>query len=241
MRFLLLPTRFPCPETMEQGDIRVWMNWVHEETEVVMTQLEEELEARGDPDDPFIGSANGVFQPLQENLLLLLPVQALRRQENTSEHSDSSQKLLRNEQKTKITGMNTKQTGTKTQTQAVPCKFSKHLLESLDPMRSIRNLHIQQRQNRLHNEVLSQNGTMSKPNVSPHPLDNMKYHKVQQGSRVNAKSKEVLEEGKQRVNANLIKDNLTKTDHRRFHTFHQGNKLMFLTQRSLVCHICSYL
>ena len=71
MRFLLLPTRFPCPETMEQGDITVWTNWVREETEVVMNQLEEELEARGDPDDPFNGSANGVFQPLQENFSLL--------------------------------------------------------------------------------------------------------------------------------------------------------------------------
>ena len=61
MRFLLLPTRFPSPDTMDQGDITVWTNWVRKETEVVMNQLEEELVARGDPDDPFNRSANGVF------------------------------------------------------------------------------------------------------------------------------------------------------------------------------------
>ena len=41
MRFLLLPMRFPCPETMGQWDITVWTNWIQEKTEVVMNQLEE--------------------------------------------------------------------------------------------------------------------------------------------------------------------------------------------------------
>ena len=45
MRFLLLPTRFPSPEAMGQGDITVWTNWVRKETEMVMNQLEEGLEA----------------------------------------------------------------------------------------------------------------------------------------------------------------------------------------------------
>ena len=54
-----------------------------------MHQLEEELEAQGDPDDPFNGTANGVFEPLQENLLSLPPpVQMPRRQDNISEHSE---------------------------------------------------------------------------------------------------------------------------------------------------------
>ena len=35
-----------------------------------------------------------------------------------------------------------------TPTQGEPCKFQEHSRESLDPMASIRNLHIQQRQNR---------------------------------------------------------------------------------------------
>ena len=60
MRFLLLPTRFPRPESMGRGDITVWTNWIREEMTAVMNQLDEELEAKGDPDDPFNGSANGV-------------------------------------------------------------------------------------------------------------------------------------------------------------------------------------
>ena len=40
MRFLLLPTQFPSPESMEQGDITVWTNWILEETEEIMNQLD---------------------------------------------------------------------------------------------------------------------------------------------------------------------------------------------------------
>ena len=101
MRFLLLPTRFPTPESMGQGDITVWTNWIREESEVMMNQLEEELAARGDPDDPFNGSANRVYQPLHENLSLLPPVQTPRR-ENGSEYREDSRNLWENEQKMDI-------------------------------------------------------------------------------------------------------------------------------------------
>ena len=77
MRFLLLPTRFTRPESMGEGDISVWTNWIHEENEVVMNQLDEEQIARGDPDDPFNGSANGVFHPLQDNFSLTPPCKHL--------------------------------------------------------------------------------------------------------------------------------------------------------------------
>ena len=86
MRFLLLPTSFPSSESKRQGDITVWSNWIREETEVIMNQLEEELEARGDPDDLVNGSAKGIYQPLQENFSLPPPVQTPRRQKNVSEH-----------------------------------------------------------------------------------------------------------------------------------------------------------
>ena len=75
MSFLLLPTCFPRPESMGQGDIAVWMNWIREETDKIMKQLEEERGSRSDPDDPFNGTANGVFLPLQDPLLLPPPVQ----------------------------------------------------------------------------------------------------------------------------------------------------------------------
>ena len=75
MRFLILPTRFPRPESMGQGDIAVWTNWIREEMEEIMKQLEEERDSRSDPDDPFNGTANGVFLHLQDPLSLPPPVQ----------------------------------------------------------------------------------------------------------------------------------------------------------------------
>ena len=59
MGFLVLPTRFPRPESMSQGHTTVWTNWIPEETDEIMKQLEEERDSRSDPDDPFNGTANG--------------------------------------------------------------------------------------------------------------------------------------------------------------------------------------
>ena len=99
MRFLILPTHFPRPESMGQGDIAVWMNWIREETDQVMKQLEEERDSRSDPDDPFNGTANGVFLPLQDPLSLPPPVQMPKRQENNSEDSEYSQNSQENVRK----------------------------------------------------------------------------------------------------------------------------------------------
>ena len=139
MRFLLLPTRFPRPESMGQGDIIVWTNWIREETETIMNQLEEEHDDRGDPDDPFNGTANGIFQPLQNNLALALasPIQTAKRQENGSKHSKSLRKSMRSGQEMCTAGMNREKNEAKIQTQGVLHELSKHLLESLDYMQSI--------------------------------------------------------------------------------------------------------
>ena len=55
---------------MEQGDIAVWTNWICEETEEIMNQLEEERDSRSDPDDPFNGTANGVFLPFAGSIII---------------------------------------------------------------------------------------------------------------------------------------------------------------------------
>ena len=125
-----------CKYTV-QGDITVWTNWIRGETEAVMNQLEEEKEARGDPDDPFNGTANGVFQPLQDNLALPPLLQMPRRQENGSKHSESSQKSLRNGQEMKTAGVNMEKNETNIQAQGELHELSEHSLESLDHMRSI--------------------------------------------------------------------------------------------------------
>ena len=91
MRFLILPTQFPRPESMGQGDVAVWTNWICEETEEIMKQLEEERDSRSDPGDPFNGTVNGVFLPLQDPLSLPPPVQTPKQHENNSENRESSQ------------------------------------------------------------------------------------------------------------------------------------------------------
>ena len=148
MRFLVLPTHFPRPENMAQGDISVWTNWIHEETDEIMKQLEEERHSRSDPDDPFSGTANGVFQPLQDPLSLPPPVQMPTRQGNNSEGSEHSQNSRKNVRKHNTVSREERRNETVTSAQGEPREFREHSRESLDPMGSIRNLHMQQRQNR---------------------------------------------------------------------------------------------
>ena len=152
----MLPTRFPRPENMAQGDIAVWKNWIREETGEIMKQLEEEREFRSDLDDPFNGTANGVFQPLQDLLSLPPPVQTPKRQGNNSEDSEHLQNLWKNIGKQNTASRVERRDKTVTSAQGEPREFREHSRESLDPMASIRNLHIQQRQNQCSTEELNQ-------------------------------------------------------------------------------------
>ena len=76
---------------MGQGDVAVWTNWIREETDEIMKQLEEERDSRSDPDDPFSGTANGVFVHLQDPLSLPYLLQTPKRHENNSENGEPSQ------------------------------------------------------------------------------------------------------------------------------------------------------
>ena len=126
MRFLILPTRFPRPESMGQGDIAVWTNWIREETDEIMKQLEEERDSRSDPDDPFNGTANGVFLPLQDPLLLPPPIQTPKRQENNSENSEFSQNLRENVRKQNIVRRDNRENEMATPAQGESCEFREH-------------------------------------------------------------------------------------------------------------------
>ena len=147
MRFLILPMRFPRPESIGQGDVAVWTNWIREETDEIMKQLEEKRDSRSNPDDPISGTANGVFQPLKDPLSLPPPVQTLRRQENNSENSEHSQNSQENVGKQNIVRRDDRENEAVSLMQGEPREYLEHSGESLDPMASIRNLHIQQRQN----------------------------------------------------------------------------------------------
>ena len=165
MRFLLLPTRFPRPESMEQGDVAVWTNWIREEMEENMKQLEEERDSRSDPDDPFNGTVNGVFLPLQDPLSLPPPVQTPKRHKNNSENREPSQNLWEDVRRQNTVRRDERTNEVVTPMQGEPHKFREHSRESLDPMASIRNLQIQQRQNR--SSVQELNQTMSPAPQTP--------------------------------------------------------------------------
>ena len=152
MRFLILPIRFPRPENMAQGDIAVWTNWIHEETEEIMKQLEEERDSRSDADDLFNGTANGVFQPLQDPLSLPPP----KRQGNNSKNLEHFQNSRENVGKQNTVSKVERRNETVTSAQGKPRELREHSRESLDPMDSIRNLHMQQRQNRRSTQELNE-------------------------------------------------------------------------------------
>ena len=121
-----------------------------------MKQLEEERDSRSDPNDPFNGTANGVFLPLQDLFSLPPPVQTPKRQENNTRNSEPSQNLRENVGKQNIVGQNVRENEAVTPTQGEPHEFQEHSRESPDPMASIRNLHTKQRQNRRNLQELNQ-------------------------------------------------------------------------------------
>ena len=68
MRTLGMPQHFPSPQHMKNCTIQVWTTWIREESNALLTAIDEEVAMKADPDDPFDGTASGIFAPLrQEN------------------------------------------------------------------------------------------------------------------------------------------------------------------------------
>ena len=108
---------------MGQGDIAVLTNWIHEETDEIMKQLEEERGSISNLDDPFNGTANHVFQPLQDPLSLPPPVQTPKRQENNSEDSEHFQNSREYIGKQNTASKVEKRKKMVTPVQGEPCEF----------------------------------------------------------------------------------------------------------------------
>ena len=108
---------------MAQGDITVWTNWICEETDEIMKQLEGERDSRSNPDDPFNGTANGVFQPLQDPLSLPPLVQMPKRQGNNSKDSEHFQNLRENVRKQNTARRVERRNETVTSAQGEPREF----------------------------------------------------------------------------------------------------------------------
>ena len=66
MRALDLPQRFPLPHTMKDSSVVTWVQWIREESNEIIAAIDDEITRRQDPDDPFDGTASGIFPPLQD-------------------------------------------------------------------------------------------------------------------------------------------------------------------------------
>ena len=53
MRYLKPPKRFPAPEEMDNEETVAWIGWIHQETHVLLEDLNEEVKLQNDVDDPF--------------------------------------------------------------------------------------------------------------------------------------------------------------------------------------------
>ena len=65
MRTLELPQRFPLPQNMKNSPVAMWVQWIRDELNKLIAAIDEEILRCQDPDDPFDGTASGIFPPLQ--------------------------------------------------------------------------------------------------------------------------------------------------------------------------------
>ena len=59
-----MPTCFPLPQNMKNSSIPTWITWIRDESNELIAAIDEEIAMRQDPDDPFDGTASGIFTPL---------------------------------------------------------------------------------------------------------------------------------------------------------------------------------
>ena len=151
-------TRFPSPQMMSQASLTAWMMWIREETNKAMMMLDEEVNREGDPDDPFNGTAGGVFElpPGRTNSFSLPPpvhtptvvqrAEGGQRTEGGDEHLTPS-RLTRDPNQPATQNTRAGNSG------------DEHSTPSPDPNHSIRQLHAQQRQQRVQQEETSPSST----------------------------------------------------------------------------------
>ena len=65
MRTLGLPKQFPQPQNMKDSSVTTWITWMRDESNELLAAIDEEVTKRQDPDDPFDGTASGIFLLLQ--------------------------------------------------------------------------------------------------------------------------------------------------------------------------------
>ena len=70
MRTLELPQKFPLPQNMRNSPVETLVQWIRDESNKLITAIDEEISWHQDPDDPFNGTASGIFPPLQSIIAL---------------------------------------------------------------------------------------------------------------------------------------------------------------------------
>ena len=70
MRTLELPQRFPLPQNMKNSPVETWVKWIRDESNELIAAIDEEIARRQDPDDPFDGTASGIFPPVRNIVAL---------------------------------------------------------------------------------------------------------------------------------------------------------------------------
>ena len=77
MHPLGLPKHFPVPQNMKNCPIATWITLLRDESNELIAAIDEENVRRRYPDDPFDGTASGIFAPLQHE-------EEVHQQQNTS-------------------------------------------------------------------------------------------------------------------------------------------------------------
>ena len=98
MHPLGLPKRFPVPQNMKNCPIATWITWIRDESNELIAAIDEENVRRRDPDDPFDGTASGIFAPLQhdEEVHQQQNSSGIQHNENRVEVDESGNRNLQN-------------------------------------------------------------------------------------------------------------------------------------------------
>ena len=95
MRTLELPQRFPLPQNMKNSPVETWVQWIRDESNKLIAAIDEEVAQRQDPDDPFDGTASGIFPPLQQGTTQKGQSNRIKADESTNRNPQTARTVQR--------------------------------------------------------------------------------------------------------------------------------------------------
>ena len=100
MHTLGLPKRFPVPQNKKNSSISTWITWIRDESNELIAAINKENVRSRDPDDPFDGTASGIFVPLQheDEVHQQQNTSGIQSNENRVEVDESRNRNLQNEE-----------------------------------------------------------------------------------------------------------------------------------------------